>query len=76
MVILGFILLENNYTRSEEKMRKGMVFTVEPAIGEGKLDCVTISEDSWTITTLDGSRAAQFEHTILITDEGYEILTE
>ncbi|XP_065203986.1 methionine aminopeptidase 1D, mitochondrial-like [Planococcus citri] len=66
----------NNYVRGQEKMEKGMVFTVEPAIGQGKPDCVTLSEDNWTVTTFDGSRAAYFEHTILITDTGHEILTE
>ncbi|KAE9539389.1 hypothetical protein AGLY_004641 [Aphis glycines] len=55
-------------------MKPGMVFTVEPVICQGDGD-VEILEDSWTIVTVDDSRGAQFEHTILITDRGYEILT-
>lgn len=55
-------------------MKPGMVFTVEPAISEGTHEIV-ILEDGWTALTEDDSRSAQFEHTILITQEGIEILT-
>ncbi|CAI6361758.1 unnamed protein product [Macrosiphum euphorbiae] len=55
-------------------MKPGMVFTVEPVISQGGSD-VEILEDGWTIVTADDSRGAQFEHTILITDHGYDILT-
>ncbi|XP_067140595.1 methionine aminopeptidase 1D, mitochondrial [Centruroides vittatus] len=55
-------------------MRTGMTFTIEPVICEGKPDIVVL-EDGWTAVTLDNSRCAQFEHTILITDNGVEILT-
>jgi len=55
-------------------MKPGMVFTVEPVVSQGGSD-VEILEDGWTIVTTDDSRAAQFEHTILITDHGYDILT-
>lgn len=55
-------------------MKPGMVFTIEPVISQGS-DDVEILEDGWTIVTTDESRGAQFEHTILITDYGYEILT-
>ena len=55
-------------------MKPGMVFTVEPVVSQGGSD-VEILEDGWTIVTADDSRGAQFEHTILITDYGYEILT-
>ncbi|XP_023339398.1 methionine aminopeptidase 1D, mitochondrial [Eurytemora carolleeae] len=55
-------------------MKPGMVFTVEPAISEGS-DKIYILEDEWTAITTDGSRSAQFEHTILITETGVEILT-
>ena len=57
-------------------MRAGMTFTVEPAIAEGDSDEIEILEDGWTAITVDGSRSAQFEHTILITDNGCDILTE
>jgi len=46
----------------------------EPVITEGKPDIV-ILDDGWTAVTVDGSRSAQFEHTILITKNGVEILT-
>lgn len=55
-------------------MKTGMTFTVEPVIGQGH-DEIEILEDGWTCTTTDGSRTAQAEHTILITDHGCEILT-
>lgn len=56
------------------KMMPGMTFTIEPVITQGMED-VVILEDGWTAVTLDGGRTAQFEHTILITPEGTEILT-
>ena len=52
----------------------GMIFTIEPMITEGSAECTEWS-DNWTVATLDGGRAAQFEHTVLITEEGVEILT-
>lgn len=56
-------------------MEAGMTFTVEPIIAQGKED-VLILEDGWTAVMLDNGRAAQFEHTVLITEDGYEILTD
>ncbi|XP_025205853.1 methionine aminopeptidase 1D, mitochondrial, partial [Melanaphis sacchari] len=55
-------------------MKPGMVFTVEPVICQGSGD-VEMLGDGWTIVTVDDSRGAQFEHTILITDSGYDVLT-
>lgn len=55
-------------------MKPGMVFTVEPVICQGSRE-VEILEDGWSIVTMDNARGAQFEHTILITESGYEILT-
>ncbi|KAF8789269.1 methionine aminopeptidase 1D, mitochondrial-like [Argiope bruennichi] len=64
-----------HYENEEEgQMLKGMIFTIEPVICEGSPDIV-ILEDGWTAQTEDDSRSAQFEHTILITDDGAEILT-
>ncbi len=51
-----------------------MIFTIEPMINLGKRYCKVLS-DGWTALTLDGSLSAQFEQTILITDNGYESLT-
>ncbi|XP_063822805.1 methionine aminopeptidase 1D, mitochondrial isoform X2 [Ostrinia nubilalis] len=55
-------------------MKPGMTFTIEPALSHGSENTV-ILEDGWTVITEDGSRAAQAEHTILITEHGAEILT-
>lgn len=52
-----------------------MTFTVEPVITQGGED-VVILEDGWTAVTLDGARTAQFEHTVLITPNGVELLTK
>src|SRR4051812_13150023 len=52
----------------------GMVFTIEPMLTLGTHDWV-MWEDGWTVLTADGSRTAQFEHTLLVTDTGAEILT-
>lgn len=51
-----------------------MTFTVEPILTQGS-EGVVILEDGWTAMTRDNARAAQFEHTILITEHGYDILT-
>ena len=55
-------------------LKKGMVIAVEPMLTAGKRD-VAILDDDWTIVTQDGSPAAHFEHTVAITEDGYEILT-
>ena len=55
-------------------MEPGMVFTVEPMITLGTWDCRTWN-DGWTVVTADGKRTAQYEHTILVNDQGAEILT-
>ncbi|XP_059290531.1 methionine aminopeptidase 1B, chloroplastic isoform X2 [Lycium ferocissimum] len=55
-------------------MVEGQTFTIEPILTLGSTECVTW-EDNWTTLTADGSPAAQFEHTILITKAGAEILT-
>ena len=53
----------------------GMVFTIEPMINEGSRLIYQDSKNGWTIYTFDGKLSAQFEHTIVITDDGCEILT-
>ena len=57
------------------EIKPGMTFTIEPMINAGKYD-VKILNDGWTAVTKDKSLSAQFEHTIGITDNGYEIFTE
>lgn len=55
-------------------LRPGMVFTIEPMIVAGRRE-VEILDDGWTIITRDGSRSAQYEHTVAITENGAWILT-
>lgn len=62
----------NNYPG---KMVEGMVFTVGPVVSEGDRR-VRILEDGWTVVTVDNSRTAQMEHTVLVTSAGVEILTQ
>jgi methionyl aminopeptidase len=56
------------------KLRAGMVLAVEPMVNQGT-DEVEILEDEWTAVTADGKLSAHFEHTVLITDHGPEVLT-
>jgi methionyl aminopeptidase len=56
------------------KLQAGMMFTIEPMINAGKRD-IKQMPDGWTIVTKDRSLSAQWEHTILVTETGYEIMT-
>ena len=56
------------------KLKKGMVLAVEPMLTLGSPDIVML-DDNWTIETEDYSPSAHFEHTVVVTDDGYEILT-
>lgn len=56
-------------------LQPGMTFTIEPMINQGSWRTVIDSEDGWTARTKDGQLSAQFEHTLLITEEGVEVLT-
>jgi methionyl aminopeptidase len=56
------------------RLKAGMVLTVEPMINLGGPDVVVLS-DGWTVVTADGSLSAQFEHTVLVTATGHEVLT-
>lgn len=58
-----------------EQLEAGMIFTIEPMINAGKRD-VKLLPDQWTVVTKDHSLSAQWEHTILVTDTGFEILTK
>ena len=55
-------------------MQPGMTFTVEPMLTLGTID-YDLWDDGWTVVTKDRKRTAQFEHTVLVTDDSYEILT-
>jgi methionyl aminopeptidase len=55
-------------------IKPGMIFTVEPMINAGKRDIRQLG-DGWSIVTADHSLSAQWEHTILVTETGHEVLT-
>lgn len=56
-------------------LREGMVFTIEPMLNQGKRDIKELGQDGWTIITKDRSLSAQWEHTVLVTPTGYDVLT-
>ncbi len=56
------------------RLRPGMTFTIEPMVNAGKRQ-VKVLKDGWTVVTKDRSLSAQWEHTLLVTDDGYEVLT-
>ncbi|MEE3343204.1 MAG: type I methionyl aminopeptidase [Bacilli bacterium] len=56
------------------KLREGMVICIEPMLNLGSAD-IYVEDDDWTIKTMDGKPAAHYEHTVLVTNDGYEILT-
>lgn len=57
------------------KLKPGMALAIEPMVNQGDRFVRTLS-DLWTVVTRDGKMCAHFEHTIVITDEGYEIMTQ
>ena len=64
---------------ARQEMRPGMIFTIEPMINAGGPGIMRAQQgdhyDGWTIVTQDGSLSAQWEHTVLVTETGYEVLT-
>ena len=56
------------------RLKKGMTLAIEPMLNMGKKE-VCLLDNDWTIVTEDGSPSCHFEHTIVVTDDGYEILT-
>lgn len=61
---------------SGERMKAGMIFTIEPMVNIGGFEVEIDPKDKWTVTTSDGSLSAQFEHTCLVTKTGVEVLTK
>ena len=55
-------------------LEAGMTFTIEPMVNQGKYQCKTLP-DGWTVVTKDHKLSAQWEHTILVTEDGHEVLT-
>ena len=60
---------------TEMLMVPGMIFTIEPMINMGRPDVFVDEEDNWTVYTADGSPSAQWEIQVLVTEDGYEILS-
>jgi len=58
-----------------DKIQAGMCFTIEPMINLGKAGTITDKDDGWTVYTVDKKKTAQWEHTLLVTPTGCEILT-
>ena len=67
-------ILHYGEPKTGDELKTGMIFTVEPMINEGGYE-TKILNDGWTAVTKDKKLSAQFEHTIGITDKGYEIFT-
>jgi len=61
--------------QATERIPAGVCFTVEPMINQGTRDTKLDKKDGWTVRTKDGKLSAQFEHSILVTEQGPEILT-
>jgi len=57
-------------------MKPGMIFTIEPMINEGRAATSIDRSDGWTARTIDRKLSAQFEHTVLVTSTGFEVLTD
>ncbi len=57
------------------RLRAGMTLAIEPILNAGSKRCRTL-RDKWTVVTVDKSLSAQWEHTVLVTEDGYEILTD
>ncbi|HWN35584.1 MAG TPA: type I methionyl aminopeptidase [Pseudonocardia sp.] len=70
----GLVVLHYDAPDVDTLLETGMTFTIEPMINLGTID-YDIWDDGWTVVTKDRKRTAQFEHTILVTDSGAEILT-
>ena len=68
-------ILHYGKQNSGNELTPGMTFTIEPMINSGKFD-VKVLNDGWTAVTKDKSLSAQFEHTVGITEDSYEIFTE
>ncbi|TIB73224.1 hypothetical protein E3Q24_01269 [Wallemia mellicola] len=68
-------ILHHENMRSKGEMKPGQIFTIEPMVNASKSYHVDHWNDNWTAVTRDGVRSAQFEETILITEDGCEVLT-
>lgn len=70
-------IVNHNYEPREARLMKvGMIFTIEPMINVGAAEAVIDRNDHWTVRTKDGRLSAQYEHSVLVTDYGVEVLTK
>ena len=67
-------VLHNGHPGEGVELRPGMTFTIEPMINQGKRHARVLA-DGWTVVTKDRSLSAQWEHTVLVTDDGFELFT-
>jgi methionyl aminopeptidase len=70
----GLIIPHVDEPSADTVIEPGMTFTIEPMLTLGTVEW-DLWDDGWTVATQDGSRTAQFEHTLLVTPDGAEILT-
>ena len=70
----GLIIPHYDEPRFDDEILPGMTFTIEPMLNLGTHEWV-MWDDGWTVVTADGRRSAQFEHTLLVTADGAEVLT-
>ncbi|GAB3817645.1 type I methionyl aminopeptidase [Tessaracoccus terricola] len=70
----GLVILHHDEPRLNTVMEPGMTFTIEPMLTLGSAETQQW-DDNWTVTTVDGSWCAQFEHSLVVTDTGADILT-
>jgi methionyl aminopeptidase len=70
----GLIIPHYDEPRFDDEIRAGMTFTIEPMLNLGTHEWV-MWDDDWTVVTADGRISAQFEHTLLVTADGAEVLT-
>ena len=70
----GLVILHHDNQRDHTTLEPGMTLTIEPMINLGSLD-YDIWDDNWTVQTKDKKWTAQFEHTLVVTDDGCEVLT-
>ena len=66
--------MHNGYGKPEYPLKEGMVIAVEPMLTLGS-PRIFVHDNDWTIDTEDGRPSAHFEHTVVVTADGYEILT-
>ncbi len=68
--------IPHHYNQNKTPLAPGMIFTIEPMINAGVRSGHVDAKDQWTVRTDDSRPSAQWEHTVLITEDGYEILTK